>query len=191
MNEQRDVRSERDRAQTALRFLRRARQAGEADPAEAVAYLQSLADVGIDALEAVCHALSLEPRRAYEPAMPDVGTIRERAAAWQREQMAIVARAALPALPAHEDDPRTWEYCRECHDESSGWLTVWCPGSGEMVSPSFTVPERDAGCSRVPCGRTKPHAPHAWATRCQCWGRNPAVAERKGRIATAQTRRSA
>jgi hypothetical protein len=184
------VSMERRRATMALRFLRRARQAGEADAAEAVAYLQALADLDIDALEAVCRAVALEPRRAYEPAMPDVGTIRQRAAAWRAERVQSAAIAALPPVQADDDDPRTWEHCRECHDETSGWRIAWCAGEGASALRSFTVPER-AGAPRVPCGRGKTHGPHTWAARCQCWGRNPVVAERLGKIAAAQARRSA
>jgi hypothetical protein len=180
VSEQRDVRDERERAATALRFLRRARQAGEADPAEAVAYLQALADIGIDALEAVCRAVALEPRRAYEPAMPDVGTLRTRAAAWESERVASAAVAALPPVRASDDDPRTWRHCPECHDEPSGWRIAWCPGEGETASSSYTAPDRAMG-PRLPCGRGKHHAPHTWARRCGCWGHNPVVEARKGR----------
>jgi hypothetical protein len=173
------VRSEADRRADALTYLRRARQAGEPDAAEAAVYLTATADLPVAALEAACRALALEPRGLYEPAMPDVGTLRARALAWQAEQTAAAARAALPPLPtADEDDPRLWVYCQTCRDEPNGWRVDWCPGAGDMAVRSDERPDRAEGLTAC-CGKRDPHGPHTWASRCACWRDNPVVARRR------------
>jgi hypothetical protein len=177
------VRSEADRRADALTYLRRARQTGEPDAAEAAVYLTATADVPVAALEAACRALALEPRGLYETAMPDVGTLRTRALAWQAEQTAAAARAALPALPVSDDDPRLWVYCQTCRDELNGWRIDWCPGAGDQAVHPTDRPARAEGAT-AQCGKPEPHGPHTWASRCACWHDNPVVARRRRAMAT-------
>lgn len=69
-------------------------------------------------------------------------------------------------------------YCLECLDETSAWRPFWCLGSGAFRT--FNRPEHARG-AMVDCGRQKPHRPHAYVHRCECYATNAVSAAARER----------
>lgn len=56
--------------------------------------------------------------------------------------------------------------CYRCQDDKSGFRPFWCHGMGD--AQSFETPAWAWGLRRS-CGRVKPHGPHNFVERCECW----------------------
>jgi hypothetical protein len=161
----------------------------EADDEVGQVYARGLTDLDPRYVERVCEELGREARKPFEPALPELGTIRARIVELAKAEAAEERFKALPPMPADssDQDRRLWQHCRACGDEPSGWKLVWCCGSGGQRVE--TPHERHADFERQHCGLRKPHGPHSHAVRCTCHGNNPVVAHRKQRLEAA--RRSA
>jgi hypothetical protein len=175
-----------ERRKTALQFLSVARQA-EADPAMALVYLKGTEDLDPGVLERVCEALGKEPRQDYKSAMPELGTIRSRCEALARADAESAAAQRLLPVPAEhaDDDRRTWYFCLDCRDELSGWREMFCHGAGEQkndLARPFSMKT-----AAYYCGRKHAHQPHAYVEKCNCYGKNPAVAARNAAMRKPKT----
>ncbi|MCR4375632.1 MAG: hypothetical protein NUW22_12365 [Acidobacteria bacterium] len=169
-------RSQGERRREALKYLAVARQA-EVDPAVGVVYQRGLEDIDAGLVERACEAFGKEPRADYKSALPELGALRARCEGLAREDAERAAATKLLPMPASEDDPRTWYFCQDCHDESSGWREYFCAGSGALKDPArrpyaLTVPV-------YPCARKQGHAPHAYVEKCPCYATNPVIAKRR------------
>lgn len=167
------------RIQTALTFLSAAKQA-DPDPETAAVYLTALSDLDLSALERACRQLALEPRRAFEPALPTVGKIREVAQTILEADRALDAAAKLLPAPITDEEGQRYA-CLDCLDTS--WQIFDCAGKGKQASlehiPQFI---------RHPCARPKAHPRHTYAERCACFERNPVIAERRRQVESRQQR---
>lgn len=122
------------------------------DPKTAEVYLDDLAELDSRDVIAACVYLRRQPRAEYAPALPDVGTIRERAQLEAKLRAERVdAQATVRALPPGPDEP-TYR-CPECLDEPSGWRTLTCLGDG--------------ACGGRHCLQAR--RTHPYAARCRCW----------------------
>jgi hypothetical protein len=139
---------------------------GLLDDAQAVVYLRLLQGADPGLVERACEAIAREPRPEFDPLMPAVGAILERARTIHAEDAKVAARAKLLPLPKSEDDEPRY-FCLDCHDESSGW--------------------RELNCPEDRCGRHERHYAHSYVVRCHCWQRNPVVAERRKRFENRKT----
>jgi len=158
---------------TALQALAIARSS-EADEAVLAVYLHELADLDRGLVMLACERLAKLPRREYQAALPDVGTIREEVVRIGREKdREARMRRLAPVSPGA--DFRTYVHCRECHD--GGWQMARCTGgTGERGL-------RDPDLRLVPCGRRAAHTAHSYAERCPCVDINPVIARRRERAA--------
>lgn len=148
---------------------------GTFDDYQTPVYLRGLADLDVSLLERACRLLALEKRAEFEPVVPSIGVIRERAEQIGRQDTAQAAAAKLLPAPKREGDEPTY-FCHECHDEPNGWRIFWCRGAGvELV-----VETRDRG-DVFPCARKDKHKPHAYADRCKCLPYNPVIAKARER----------
>lgn len=181
------LRSPSERRREALKFLAIARQVGDSDAGIGVVYLKGTEDLDPGVLERVCEQLGKEPRAEFAPTMPDLGTIRRRCEELARRDAEHVAASKVLPLPAHLDDhdPRTWVYCSDCRDESSGWREMFCTGGGERKDE--TARPVDFKTPIYYCGRKVQHPPHAYTERCACYATNPVIAARRD----AQAKRAA
>lgn len=177
-----DRRSDSERRRDALKFLAIARRV-EPDSAVALVYQQALADLDPEWLEAACHELAQRARLPFEPALPDVGTVRAIALDLRTRSQEQARRRALPAAPSDSTEPTF--FCLLCLDETSGLRVFWCPGIGP--SRTFERPPRATGAT-VECGKPRDHQPHSYAMRCECWRQNPVVDERRQRQFVKRTR---
>lgn len=163
-----------ERVSGALTYLSAARQASIDEETFGV-YMLALNGLEPDVIERACYALGAKQRKAFEPAMPTVGDIREACGDVAREDAATQAKALLlPAPPTKENEPTF--HCFECMDEPNGWRLFYCLGKGDLHQ--FAPPAHAPG-PVFPCGRLKRHPPHTYAERCKCLATNPVIARAK------------
>lgn len=148
-------------------------RSSEADESTLAVYLHALLDLDEELVVSACERLSLLPRREFQTALPDVGTIRTEAARIQLQREDAAARRRLTPGPSADDDPRTWVSCAQCED--GGYQHFRCTGgSGHRGL-------RDAHLPLVTCGRRRPHLPHTYSELCRCVDTNPVIAHRRDR----------
>jgi len=171
---------------SAVRALAMARQA-EMSAEEFVVYFAGLADLDPFVVARACQRLAQVARQPYEPAMFELGRIRDEAGRVALDDAkARELRQLAPAPSSPDTDPRTWVFCRECED--TGQLVARCPGVNAPAPPTDR-PERDADRPLQHCGRTTTHARHSHAGHCTlCAGLNPVIARRRESRAHASTR---
>jgi len=154
---------------TALQALAIARSS-EADEAVLAVYLHELADLDRGLVMLACERLAKLPRREYQAALPDVGTIRAEAMLVQVERDREAARRRLAPIPEQEDR-RMYRHCLDCQD--SGWRLFRCTGqTGDRGL-------RDPELTLLGCARRAQHQAHSYADRCQCIETNPMIARRR------------
>ena len=150
------------------------------DEVAVAVYLDALADVEPTLIVRACAELAKAEREDFESALPSVGAIRAKAERIARDEAALEqAKKMLPLPKPDEDGPRF--FCRDCRDESSGWRSCWCQGSGLLWVRD--VPKSYIGDEVKNCGRPSLHKPHPYVVRCSCWQVNPVVAARKAKYA--------
>lgn len=149
----------------ALQALAIARSS-EADEAVLAVYLHELADLDRGLVMLACERLAKLPRKEYQAALPDVGTIRAEATLVQVERHREAARRRLAPIP-EEEDQRRYLHCHDCSD--SGWRLFRCTGR------TADRGQHDQDLTMIPCSRRQVHVPHTYAERCQCYDVNPMI----------------
>ncbi len=168
-----------ERMASALAALALAR-GGLIDEAQVVVYLRLMADADTALVERACEAIAREPRDDFDPVLPSVGAILERAKSMAASDAKVAAAARLLPMPkSDEDGPRY--FCLDCFDEPSGWRIHQCAGWQAPVIDARTT-ARLEGLDGRHCGRRTVHHAHSFSERCHCWQYNPVVAERKKRL---------
>lgn len=158
------------------------------DEATAVIYLDLLQDVDAACLAEACDELAREPRREFESALPDVGTIRARAEDVGRRWRAEAAHAKLLPAPHKSHDREPTFFCLDCLDEPNALRIFWCYGVGSQRVGIDAKPDRAHGAIH-PCGRLQEHGPHTYAERCQCSETNPVIARARERERASKAKR--
>lgn len=97
------------RRAAALKWLSVVRQT-TIDGETSSAYLLGVEDIEPDVLEQACKDLGTAARGEYEPAMPELGTIRARCAAIERvRRERAESRRLLNAAPSDPISPEKWD----------------------------------------------------------------------------------